>query len=223
MKEFNSEIVAARIKKTREEKNLTQKQLAKALDISVASLQNYEAVNSERKDNNKRMSAETLFNMAQLLGVSVDYLLGLTNDRNKAPIAVDELGLSPLAVEKLRRIHDMPPQISNYVIEKYQLKPFNEEALDFYSMFISSVHIQSVLQECLPKLQHFYTLPEDVFKKAYAGMGEYHFASSKETVIKFNQFLIEREIANFIDYFCRKEHDCLNEKVGGDNNGKGRK
>lgn len=207
----------------REEKGLTQKQLAKELDISVAGLQNYEAINSERKDNNKRMSAETLFNMAQLLGVSVDYLLGLTDDNNKEPIAVDELGLSPFAVEKLRRIHNMPSQISTYAIEKYKLKPFNEEALDFYSMFISSVHIQSVLQECLPKLQQFYSLPEDVFKKAYAGMGEYHFASSKETVIKFNQFLIEREVVNFIDYFCRKEHDFLSEKVEEDENGKGRK
>ena len=101
---FDAKKVSTRLKEARKKKGLNQEQLAKAADISLSGLQNYEATNSSRSENNKRMGAETLSRLAQLLDVSSDYLLGLTDDSAKHPIAVDDLGLSGEAVAELKRI-----------------------------------------------------------------------------------------------------------------------
>lgn len=48
--------------------------------------------------------AETLLRICEKCNISSDWLLGITNDHNRQPCAVDELGLSNKAVENIRLI-----------------------------------------------------------------------------------------------------------------------
>ena len=66
------EILANRLKKLREEKGLTQKELAQALGLSSKStITNYE-------QNDRDPDYETLIKIAKYFEVSIDYLLILT-------------------------------------------------------------------------------------------------------------------------------------------------
>lgn len=60
--------IGDRIKQMREERKMTQDQLAKAADISKGFL-------SDVENNNKNISAKSLLRIANTLGASVDYLL----------------------------------------------------------------------------------------------------------------------------------------------------
>lgn len=64
-----------RLKKLRKEKDILQKDLADALKLSVSTIGMYE---QGRRD----PDTETLSAIAEYFNVSIDYLLGKTNDRN---------------------------------------------------------------------------------------------------------------------------------------------
>ncbi len=64
-----------RLKKAREQKNLNQIEVAKKLGISNGTLSGYER---DYRD----PDTETLFKLADIYDVSVDYLLGRTNNPN---------------------------------------------------------------------------------------------------------------------------------------------
>ena len=67
MSKFNE-----RIKELRTENNLTQRELAKELEVSHSSIRDWEA--------NSQTSFEMLIKIAKFFKVSTDYLLGLRND-----------------------------------------------------------------------------------------------------------------------------------------------
>jgi transcriptional regulator with XRE-family HTH domain len=66
-----------RLKKLRKEKNLYQKELAEHLGVSRPTITQYES--GTRKPDN-----ETLGKIADYFNVSIDYLLGRTNERSSA-------------------------------------------------------------------------------------------------------------------------------------------
>lgn len=69
------EILAKRLRELREEKGLTQKELAQALGLnSKSTITNYE-------QNSRDPDYETLIKIAKYFGVSVDFLLGQTDKR----------------------------------------------------------------------------------------------------------------------------------------------
>lgn len=68
------QILAERLSLLRKERNLTQKEAGRELGISLNSYQRYET--SEREP-----TAPVLVQMAQFYHVSLDYLLGLKNER----------------------------------------------------------------------------------------------------------------------------------------------
>ncbi len=114
----------------REEMKLTKKEMAEKLNLPYTTYSNYE--NDEREPN-----SETLILIAQTCGVSVDYLLGLTNIRKKENEAICEtLGLSEISIEHIKKIaglHHNAKQKNNYC---------DIEALDY---LLSSEHYESVL------------------------------------------------------------------------------
>lgn len=75
MKDYTRKIFAERLKAVRELRNLTQTRLAEKAAVDINSLQNYEKVTGTVKP-----SFHTLKLLAQTLNVSIDYLLGLTNN-----------------------------------------------------------------------------------------------------------------------------------------------
>lgn len=67
------EILAERLKTCRKEKGFTQMQVAVYCDITEKAYQNYELMTREPK-------LEILMRIADLYGVSLDYIVGRTND-----------------------------------------------------------------------------------------------------------------------------------------------
>ena len=74
-----------RLRELREKKRLSQQQLADWLGLTRSSISTYE-------NNTQTPPAYTLFRLADIYGVSVDYLLGVKNDRKR--VLVIE-GLTP--------------------------------------------------------------------------------------------------------------------------------
>ena len=69
------ELLAQRLKACRKEKSLTQMQVAVYCDITEKAYQNYELMTREPK-------LEILIRIADLYGVSLDYLVGRSDKRN---------------------------------------------------------------------------------------------------------------------------------------------
>lgn len=78
-----------------EERNTSQKDLAEYLGKTRQAISLY--CNGESAPD-----LESLVKIAQYFDTSTDYLLGLTNDPSREPSAIDELGLSPQAIGKLK-------------------------------------------------------------------------------------------------------------------------
>lgn len=62
-----------RLKSIRIERNLTQKQIADALGLSTMAIQNYE-------NNRRKPTYDVFIALGKYLGVSLDYLAGLTDN-----------------------------------------------------------------------------------------------------------------------------------------------
>ena len=75
-----------RLKKLRQEKNLTQEELAKQIKSSRSNIANYE--------NGKNLpSVEVLDKLSEIFNVSTDYLLGKTDIRNSEKIDIKDIDM----------------------------------------------------------------------------------------------------------------------------------
>ena len=73
MKKFDKKVMGERLRFLRQEMGIGQNKLAEVLDISNASISYWE-------NGKQEPTAEALFKLAVFFDVTVDYLLGLTND-----------------------------------------------------------------------------------------------------------------------------------------------
>lgn len=97
-------VLADRLRNLRKSKRLSWDKLAEALKdkykikINRDTLKFYEAKGDHSKaGNNRAMKAEYLYCLADFYGVSVDYLLGITDDPKPKSSVIDDLGL-PISV-----------------------------------------------------------------------------------------------------------------------------
>lgn len=99
-------MIGERIQYLREEKKLTQKELAKKLSMSTSSLASYE-------QNARKPSVDTVIELAKFFDVTSDYILELTNK----PINLDTI------LKKEKAVCVIPPTIySNEIaIREYEL------------------------------------------------------------------------------------------------------
>ncbi|NEZ46119.1 helix-turn-helix domain-containing protein [Clostridium niameyense] len=89
-------IVHERIKKERIEKGINQPELAKALNVSKQTVSNWE--------NGKRTpDADTLTKIADFFNCSVDYLLGITDTKNKINTIDLFSGVGKLQLDSLKK------------------------------------------------------------------------------------------------------------------------
>ena len=88
--------IQERLKDLRVERKLTLEQLAEATGLSRAALGKYEA------DDFKDISPFSIVTLAKFYGVSADYLMGLTEQKNHPDTALSELHLSDDAIEILK-------------------------------------------------------------------------------------------------------------------------
>ena len=83
-----------------EQDRTTQQELALTLGKTRQSVSYY-------CDGSSSPDWETIAKIAEFFSVSADYLLGLSDDPAQRPAAVDDLGLSPKAVQHLKDIHEL--------------------------------------------------------------------------------------------------------------------
>jgi len=70
-------MLSRRLKKLRKEKEISQKELAKIINLSPSTIAMYET-------EKRKPDSETLEKMSNYFEVSIDYLLGLTDERSPA-------------------------------------------------------------------------------------------------------------------------------------------
>ena len=88
--------IQEKLKDLRNEKGLSLQELSEQTGLSRASLGNYET------DDYKEISHKAIVILADFYGVSSDYLLGLTENREQHSFPVDELGLDDETVDLLK-------------------------------------------------------------------------------------------------------------------------
>lgn len=88
--------IQEKLKDLRIEKGLSLQELSEQTGISRASLGNYET------DDYKEISHKAIITLADFYGVTSDYLLGLTDNREQHLFPVDELGLDDETVDVLK-------------------------------------------------------------------------------------------------------------------------
>lgn len=91
------DIFAKRIKKLREEQDLTQRELGDRTGLSPASIGFYER-------NSRNANSENIEKLCRYFNVSADYLLGLTNNRKPVNKLIQDLSNIPPEIYKLLNI-----------------------------------------------------------------------------------------------------------------------
>lgn len=89
-----------RIRELREERGLTQKELAEAIGVDRTAIAKYESGASGAK-------SEMLEKLANYFGVTTDYILGRTNEKTPAPVVQSESEEEEIR-EYLQQIKDDP-------------------------------------------------------------------------------------------------------------------
>lgn len=90
-----------RLKQIMSESNSTHQDLANVLGVQRQTVSLY--VNGQI-----RPDIESLAIISEHFNVTADWLLGLTNDRKKVPIATDELNLSEESINKIKSYTSLP-------------------------------------------------------------------------------------------------------------------
>ena len=88
--------IQEKLKDLRIEKGLSLQELSEQTGISRASLGNYET------DDYKEISHKAIITLANFYGVTSDYLLGITENRDQHPFPADELGIDDETVDLLK-------------------------------------------------------------------------------------------------------------------------
>ncbi len=105
--------IAEKLVKLRKEKGLTQEKLAQELNISIASIKNYENVKTPREPKN-----DILLKFAKFYNVSTEYLLNddITNKTTDNITIENKLNLSDKTIEKIVEINT---KVNNEIIGKF--------------------------------------------------------------------------------------------------------
>ena len=85
----------------------TMAQVAKATGVPQSAISDLERdpnIDADHTTAPRKVAYQTVAILAKHYGVSADYLLGLSDDPKRIPGAIDELGLSPEAIEGIKRI-----------------------------------------------------------------------------------------------------------------------
>lgn len=105
-------IFGERLKFLRDENNITQDELSKFLGVGRPTIAGYET-------KGKQPSYETLIKIANFFNVSIDYLLGRTENRDTSTLpAMNNLAEYNADIELIKEIHKLSPE-SQKDLKKY--------------------------------------------------------------------------------------------------------
>lgn len=101
---FDKKLSAQRVAEQLKKNGVKRAELAEYLGMNAANTISYWV---SQKENYRQPTLEQFVGMAEYFGVSVDYLLGVTDSPGRRPTLADELGLSKSATDKLAAVaHD---------------------------------------------------------------------------------------------------------------------
>lgn len=160
-------IMAQRLRELRNEKGLSYEALRNALmekyeiDISIDSLKNYEVskVPHAKAYKNEGMRVEYLRCLTDFYGVSSDYLLGRTNDPAPKCSAVDDLGISPKAVEWIKLFvknddtcfdYEDTASIFNLLLEDVSFTAFFHDLCTYFHVKRAEYIYEALLGQAFP-------------------------------------------------------------------------
>lgn len=100
------------LKKLRTEKNITQEELSKILNVSRPTIGRYE-INERFPDH------ENLIKLSKFFNVSIDYLLGLTDIREPAKKLIEKGEVSIKPPSKIEKLYENLPSEEKRLFEDY--------------------------------------------------------------------------------------------------------
>lgn len=107
---MDKKLFGTRLKELRKENRITQKELAKHLNLTANSICEWENMRSEP-------NISTLIKIASLFQCSIDYLVGREDDLGNIVIQNDsELSLTSSEQTLLRDFRKLVPETQNYII-----------------------------------------------------------------------------------------------------------
>lgn len=121
------------LKELRKNRNITQKQLANAIGASERGIQNYEL-------NQRKPTYDALLSLANYFNVSLDYLVGRSNNMNGVTPSHPSSLLCQDDLELLELFHQLDGQSrgqlqarAKYLLEQQQGHPAEPETIPFYA------------------------------------------------------------------------------------------
>ena len=119
--------IQEKLKDLRIERGLSLQELSEQTGLSRAALGNYET------DDYKEITHKAIVILADFYGVTSDYLLGLTENREQHPFAVDELGLDDESV-KIRMEYLCEIIKDDAVTHFYSSEPYGEKVAEYLNI-----------------------------------------------------------------------------------------
>ena len=208
-----SKIIAKRLKELRQKFGLSHVQLSnllkekKGLKISHDSLQIYEVAEPHSRANaNLGMRVEYLIALADIYGVTTDYLLGRTDDPSTNPIATDDLKLSHDAVTSIACCSDLP--CFHKMIESHLFWPLLLRIEELKRITHKEYYYKEKEKKEHFELDQFYDdLLNDLiidFEDKYPHLrGRYHVSTGESAIFYFKQEIqygFSKIIDEIIDY-----------------------
>ena len=148
----------SRLRELRERKGVSQAVLSAELGVSKSTVGLYETGDT-------LPDARTLRGIVEYFNISADWLLGISNDRNRMPSAVDELGLTEDAIDVLLDMDDsIKPTLSLLIEQERYVGRDNEDPADkIYGMSYllkPSFHI-------LKRIADYFSIPDATPQECY--------------------------------------------------------
>ncbi len=120
----------------RKRQGSSQKDIAAGIGVASGTL-------SDWCSDNKTPTIDAVPKIASYFGVSVEWLFGLSNDRNVRSSTVDELGLTPKAVDYLRRCSS-EYVLTNGIISQLIEHPDFEKMIEYIGLAMDTAPMDAV-------------------------------------------------------------------------------
>ena len=182
-------VFGARLREARNDKNLKQQELADMSGIALSTLSAYENTKLPQNDKGKAPSIYTAYKMSEALGVSLDWLCGLSEYKNGNAISLH--GIADM-IEGKNNIWNVLQNVVETEANKKDenAPPICDDKVHHVAIATKSIHISNFVREyqnawdalnTAKKASKDYELPKEVFENMKASIINKHMKILNET------------------------------------------